>query len=77
MEPINPQPGRASVGRRRGIALLEQQFGETLRGLERAGAKPFARFDRPLGRPILGQQLAGIKVERLLEVRDDRVHPAA
>ena len=77
MQAIDPQPGRARVGRRRRIALLEQRFGETLRRLERAGAKPLAWFDRPLGGTVLGQELAGIELECLLEMRDDGVRAAA
>lgn len=77
MKAIDPESGRAGIGGRVGIALLQVQLGEPLRRLERAGAKPLAWLDGPLGGTVLGQELTRIKLERLLKVQDGGVHTAS
>ena len=74
MEPVDPQPGGTGPRGRCRVAGFEQQLGQALGGLERAGAKPLARLDGPLRRAVLGQQLADIKLESLPKVRDGRAN---
>src|SRR5205814_7159911 len=77
VQPIDPEPGGAGIRGRGGFAAFEQQLGQALSGFERAGPKPLPRFDGPLRRAILGQQLSGIELQSLLKVRDGRANLAA
>ena len=67
MEPVDPEPGGARLHRAGRVTSHQPELGESLRRLQQLRPVTLARLDSPLGRAILGQQLARIEVERLLE----------
>ena len=71
--PVDAQAALAGNGRRQSLAPREQEFGQCMRGLARLAAPELAFVDDPVGRPLFGEQVACIKVERTLEPLDGPV----